>query len=570
MMPTSMFEVIWKIVREGNLQKWIYSIGITTALCFICVYYETQSFTKLIRTSEEPKTHILYMLLWQTAGNIVSYIDSYVRMKYFNPTLDEKSSKYLWTLIQNSDPKWAVDQGDLDTPIKDAKNAIKGIIQQSVQIVNPMFLVIVEITTVINLIGIVAGLSIMFSIFVVAIVGFNILKYNFTESTKIEEEKTLKRPFLRSLTKNYTKHILNGKGETAKDMIIDKENDITTLSKSLNITIMGKFRRLRSVHSVLIALALFQLSNYVEGKDYIAVLIAVRSAYQNISWLFHSANHLFETASTWGAIEKILQTYKPMTHVPSKELDLYDIIPNLKPGETVHIKGESGCGKTTWMIRKLIYLYHTYKVQWLYLDQGMSLDLTDQKIYDIMSDLVDGHLNVVILYQYAEKLGIDHLINNDVINKKFQKPSGGEQKRIMFLTNILPTLHNIGNVKVMFLDEVTAGLDPNSWNKVMGVIDDLKINYNIAMVIIDHHDIVKVDYTYKVKKKYIAITKKDLNSCDISFPKKDGFMIRDWLKCKFQDWMKSQLEAYKSIKKDDDTEDVLVWLEDIEEEPNSP
>jgi ABC-type multidrug transport system ATPase subunit len=114
-----------------------------------------------------------------------------------------------------------------------------------------------------------------------------------------------------------------------------------------------------------------------------------------------------------------------------------------------------------------------------------------------MSDFLgDNPLDEEILLRYARKLGIGNLFTD--INTKFENPSGGEEKRILFLRAVLGILMNVSEVKCVFLDEITAGLDETSRGKVLALIKELRDDYGISFVIIAHHEI-EADEKYSTK-----------------------------------------------------------------------
>ena len=99
-------------------------------------------------------------------------------------------------------------------------------------------------------------------------------------------------------------------------------------------------------------------------------------------------------------------------------------------------------------------------------------------------------------------MNIDNIINYDTINKPFKKPSGGEEKRILILRAIMPILMKVTNIKIIFNDEVTAGLDENNWLLVRKIFTNLKEQFGIRFITIDHHNF-DADINLSVKKKII-------------------------------------------------------------------
>ena len=140
-----------------------------------------------------------------------------------------------------------------------------------------------------------------------------------------------------------------------------------------------------------------------------------------------------------------------------------------------------------------------------------------------MALMIDGEYREkalpAVFYEYAEILGVDNIIKADTIDTTFNNPSGGEEKRLLFLRAILPILHGITEVKVLFCDEITAGLDDANWRKMRKVIDELKLK-GLKVVTIDHHDFIP-DISFNVQKKETCVVRKSLtanipnNNCSI-------------------------------------------------------
>tara|TARA_B100000242_G_C42863884_1_gene400987 strand:+ start:36 stop:695 length:660 start_codon:yes stop_codon:yes gene_type:complete len=200
--------------------------------------------------------------------------------------------------------------------------------------------------------------------------------------------------------------------------------------------------------------------------------------------------------------------------------------------------------------------------QIMYLNQNMSVNLGDRSIYDIMSDYCKKHINVKQLLIMSEDLDIDNIINENTIYEKFQKPSMGEQKRILFLRSILPIICNPKNdVKVIFCDEITSGLDhqqkeKSSFQKVRNVINMLKKKHNISFVTIDHHDIPKSDISksYVVNKKVIDI--EVTNEKNVSYKKVTSFSILNLI----FDYVQKAINEYKKFDNNKSKTKIEVWL----------
>ena len=104
------------------------------------------------------------------------------------------------------------------------------------------------------------------------------------------------------------------------------------------------------------------------------------------------------------------------------------------------------------------------------------------------------------LYKYAQYLGIENIINENTIYKQFNKPSGGETKRILILKSFMPILEDKSKIKYIFNDEITAGLDEDNWFRVRNLIELLQ-EKGIKFITIDHHPSFICYNKYQVNKR---------------------------------------------------------------------
>ena len=172
------------------------------------------------------------------------------------------------------------------------------------------------------------------------------------------------------------------------------------------------------------------------------------------------------------------------------------------------------------------------------------------------------------LYHYAGILGIQNIINDHTIDKPFKKPSGGEEKRIMLLRAILPILHGHSDIKVLFCDEITSGLDEINRVKVRSLIDAIK-DKRVAIVSIDHGNII-CDRSYKVQKKLYTTTSRKTAAI---MPIFTGCSLMVKIKMLAYVWWRNQLLKYSQLNnvnedQSDNNTGIHVWLPEYEPEPH--
>jgi ABC-type multidrug transport system ATPase subunit len=173
----------------------------------------------------------------------------------------------------------------------------------------------------------------------------------------------------------------------------------------------------------------------------------------------------------------------------------------------IRLFGGSGCGKSTMMKKLVSGICDKFVLRFiLYIEQFplLPLGINPLEYFSLgfQESLPQDFLEK--LFHYANRLGLAHLINQGTLTIPFKNPSGGELKRIIFLHYVLPILLGVSKVQIIFLDEVTAGLDNETFVMVRDLIDELK-ERGVKVVSIDHHD-YPVDLRVEVFKKEVPIT----------------------------------------------------------------
>tara|TARA_B100000902_G_C27313807_1_gene920018 strand:+ start:1931 stop:3454 length:1524 start_codon:yes stop_codon:yes gene_type:complete len=499
-------------------------------------------------------------------------MESYIIKVHFIPTLCNTILTRNWTLVSNSDIEWVCKHGNFQPQIKDATIAVKGIIIDLRRVLRPLFKMCSQIMVVIRLTGL-YGLYTVITISVVIIGVLNIIQYNFKKMKIFEERRTKINELLRSRSSKFSIQMLNGNCEKTINDIVKGNDNMLLISLDHELIMSGLWQLLDGSHYILVILTIMKLSQYIQGKELIAAIIAIYSTCEFTWWTSHTISSLFENASKWGAMEKLLETWKPLVRTtPEPEFNMDDIIPGLNSNEIIRIYGKSGSGKTTWMVKTLIKLFRKYSdIKWTYLDQNMKLNMYDKSIQEVMQECLLLPLKSEILIEYAEKLGLKHLINVNTLEKSFQKPSGGEEKRILLLCGLLPIIHSEGNTKVIFLDEVTSGLDPENFDRVMDVIYEIH-KMGIALIIIDHHEFTSVKPTkdiavnIKFYKLPVIVKEPYYEKCywrnNSLYEKVKSFISMCW---------NNQLNQYQQLSTDDNEPKIesITWL-DGEIEPALP
>jgi len=232
--------------------------------------------------------------------------------------------------------------------------------------------------------------------------------------------------------------------------------------------------------------------------------------YSNTWQLFAKCRNILTSSDSWGSYEDFMHVYttcsasKALTNVT--DLTRFSpVFSEFNEHNEIHIKGNSGSGKTTWIHNIIISMKMHYISGWIYLPQQSVFSKEFGTIYEIMTSSLPRNHNIpedeinFTLCKYAKQLGLDSLINANVLDAKFHRPSGGEVTRITILIEFLPILLGLKEIVLIFIDEI-SGLDVNNYRKVRAIIEDLKRDKNIKFVTIEHQDLRE----YGVKEMYVC------------------------------------------------------------------
>jgi zinc transport system ATP-binding protein len=158
---------------------------------------------------------------------------------------------------------------------------------------------------------------------------------------------------------------------------------------------------------------------------------------------------------------------------------------NLKlvPGKIVTIIGPNGSGKTT-LVRSIIGIIKpTSGSIWLnpeikigYMPQKLNLNKNlPLSVLDFLKLEIGSKINKKTLDHVIQELGIKNILSSDL-----RKISGGEMQRTILAKALLV------EPNLLILDEPISGLDINGQVEFYQLIDKLRLEKNISILIISH------------------------------------------------------------------------------------
>lgn len=175
---------------------------------------------------------------------------------------------------------------------------------------------------------------------------------------------------------------------------------------------------------------------------------------------------------------------------PTKKDTLKNINIDIKEGTFNAIVGENGSGKST-LIKCILGLNKGYSGEIIkeehigYLPQKSEIQsnfpATIEEI--VLSGTISSHIKSVF-YKKEDKENAKQIMQKleiyDIRKKCFADLSGGQQQRVLIARALCATK------KIIILDEPTNGLDPSIAKQIYELLDKLKKEENITILIVSH------------------------------------------------------------------------------------
>lgn len=175
---------------------------------------------------------------------------------------------------------------------------------------------------------------------------------------------------------------------------------------------------------------------------------------------------------------------------PTKKETLKHINLEVKQGTFTCIVGENGSGKST-LIKCILGLNKGYTGEIIkeervgYLPQKSDIQSNFPASIEevVMSGTIGNNINSVF-YKKEDKENAKNIMKEleiyDIRKKCFADLSGGQQQRVLIARALCATK------KIIILDEPTNGLDPTIAIQIYELLDTLKKNDNITILMVSH------------------------------------------------------------------------------------
>lgn len=497
-----------------NIYKGIYNYEKKYLLFLLCVgpvldsglfYIQTQiSFRRSHLISENNKRQYLNNYYVVFGISIIQVTINLLFNHWFKKFIVQDLKRYyqdfyLKSLVLKANPYWLSNENldEIYTAFREGSETIVDMLIFCIDSVKGIINIVLSFTLVWQELG----LRNMTSL--VMIVGLVYFQY-LTEEKNKDNNNNLRKKNKKfkvqnnSLSQNLFINYLNGQGQRIVKYILQNELSMFESRNKVRFQYMVYRDILFIVEKTLRLGNIVYLSSSFNCAELFTFEMIFSRIKYNIGYPINLYKDLCEKSTDWldlqEQLEKIILDDNNHERLIMKEFDINLIIPNIvvpKCSE-YRIIGPSGTGKSTWIMTSLCEMKRKYHENWFYLDQQMSIPQNKYttifeyfQIYFLNSEISQLKEKII---SYSKLLGLEKIINNDKIDKPFQNPSGGETKRICILRKFLPILLKDICPKVIFADEISAGLDDYNFQKVRNLIEHIKSTFGIVFVVVEHRD----------------------------------------------------------------------------------
>jgi zinc transport system ATP-binding protein len=160
---------------------------------------------------------------------------------------------------------------------------------------------------------------------------------------------------------------------------------------------------------------------------------------------------------------------------------------NVKKGTTTAVLGPNAAGKSVLFRTLLNLLPHSGNIEWSekvkigYVPQNVAITDIPISVKEFLS--IGNKINV------ENALSLVRLNDKDVLNKRLGVLSGGQLRRIMIAWALIDEPH------ILLLDEPTTGIDVGSEEPIFMMLNDIKKNKKMTILLITHDIHIVREYT---------------------------------------------------------------------------
>jgi ABC-type transporter Mla maintaining outer membrane lipid asymmetry ATPase subunit MlaF len=545
----SIYSFLFQALKKANV---FYALIVTIAI-MLAMSYSIYKASLLLQSDLDLYGAVVSLIAYTVVERFFKTLDDLVLKKFIMKPFKIASVELLMEYIIDRSPQSLLLNREKMNGIKNAAlEAVEHLMENSITFFTPILLLIsksVALSTSLDFMHFIIMLASLSSIF---FAGFIITAYDHKKKKGLSKIRTQTNEEVRSLMLSLGTFIINGVRKILTPWIlsiIKKEIEPTTRHDC----IMTIWYGILEIATTGLPIALVWL---LKGKGaFLPLYIIIQPMFWHSWWLFWTVKSLVVSTAPWSQYEDFMLDSKPVSsnlEEPSSAQAMMSIFDNF---QEIKLIGQSGCGKSTLMKKIITGLCDKFVIGCiLYIEQEASIpsDLTIYEYFRIPFE-EERHIPKNLkeeLLERAIQLGISNIVNENTLSKPFENPSGGECKRIIFMQGVLPILMNSSKVKIAFLDEVSAGLDPSSFAEVRNIIEEIKAK-DVKVVSIDHHDFVGDNI------KEVVVFKKEVSIPPKSKPK----VLSLWqkMKVRFFPYIYHEKENERDLELGEASTTIEVW-----------
>ena len=188
-----------------------------------------------------------------------------------------------------------------------------------------------------------------------------------------------------------------------------------------------------------------------------------------------------------GNLDEFILTVSDLKVEIQNQIILENINFEIRKGTTLAIVGPNGAGKTMLFRALLNLVPHTGEIKW---DEKVKIGYVPQNI-----SVKDVPISVKEFLSYQDGADVEgalasvKLDDPNIINKSLIVLSGGQLRRVLIAWAI------VDKPNVLLLDEPTIGVDTGSEESIFAMLNNLKKQTNITMLLITHDLHLVKEYT---------------------------------------------------------------------------
>ena len=549
----SIWNFLYRVLREAKVVPAI----ITTIIVILALAYMIFQQSLLMQADLDVYSSVVALGWYATIERFLKALNELIIAYFIMLPFKLTAEKLLVETIVARSPSSLLLMKENAYALKNAAlRALQSLVENSMSVITPIVLLVsrgAALSINLNAMQLLIVIACLSSVF---LSGSAILTYDHRKKKILSKKETEVGEQARSLMTSIATLVINGIGKVLPSWMISLKKEESIPSTKHDV-IMAVMYGVLEIATTGIPVALVWV---LKGKDtFLPLYIIIQPMFWNSWYLFWTVKSLVVSTAPWNQYAEFMNNSQPSSdnlQKPTSPQEMMHVFKNSEINE-IELIGPSGCGKTTLMRKIIAEICNKFVLGYiLYIDQFACLqsELSIKEYY--VSAFSEGKIPENFeeeLLHHAERLGIANIINKNTLIKPFSNPSGGEKKRIIFLKYILPILMNSSTVMIAFLDEVSAGLDTDSFTKVRVMIEDVK--KSVKVVSIDHHEhngekSLKVEVLKRVVKVHHKPTRKVLSL---------------WQKMivKFFPHVYHKEEDERDLEMGEGTTEIVVWASEL-------